>query len=46
MSDQGGWSLTESDPGIFTGILSEMGVKGLEVEELYGLDESLLRDLQ
>lgn len=35
----------ELDPGIFTGILKELGVKGIEVEELYSLDESLLRDL-
>lgn len=45
MSENGGWSLTESDPGVFTGILKELGVKNLEVEELYGLDESLIRDL-
>ncbi|GAA5869102.1 hypothetical protein JCM8547_008698 [Rhodosporidiobolus lusitaniae] len=45
MSDPAGWSLTESDPGVFTGILSDLGVRGLEVEELWGLDSNLLRDL-
>jgi ubiquitin carboxyl-terminal hydrolase L5 len=34
------------DPGIFTGLLKELGVKGLEVEELYGLEPELLQDLQ
>ncbi|GAA5886865.1 hypothetical protein JCM16303_006739 [Sporobolomyces ruberrimus] len=45
MSDSAGWSLTESDPGIFTGLLHDLGVKGLEVEELYSLDPSLLSQL-
>jgi ubiquitin carboxyl-terminal hydrolase L5 len=36
MSDS--WSLTESDPAVFTGLLKGLGVNGLEVEELYGLD--------
>ncbi|KAK4704083.1 hypothetical protein P7C70_g2128, partial [Phenoliferia sp. Uapishka_3] len=44
MSD--GWSLTESDPGVFTGLLAELGVKGLEVSELWGLDAELLNDLK
>lgn len=38
MADSEGWSLTESDPGVFTGLLKELGVTGLEVEELWGLD--------
>ncbi|GAA98911.1 uncharacterized protein L969DRAFT_538714 [Mixia osmundae IAM 14324] len=41
-----GWSLTESDPSVFSAILWELGVKGVEVEELYGLDAALLEDLQ
>lgn len=45
MSDSAGWSLTESDPGIFTGLLHDLGVKGLEVEELWGLDSDLLKQL-
>ncbi|BGP42169.1 hypothetical protein JCM10449v2_006174 [Rhodotorula kratochvilovae] len=45
MAESAGWSLTESDPGVFTGILHELGVKGVEVEELWGLDEALLQDL-
>lgn len=33
------------DPGVFTGILKELGTKGIEVEELYGLDPDLLSAL-
>ncbi|GAA6064723.1 hypothetical protein JCM10212_005846 [Sporobolomyces blumeae] len=46
MSDSGGWSLTESDPGVFTGLLHDLGVTGLEVEELWGLDQDLLKQLE
>jgi len=41
-----GWSLTESDPAIFTSLLQELGVRGLEVSELYSLDAALLASLQ
>ncbi|KWU42986.1 hypothetical protein RHOSPDRAFT_3688, partial [Rhodotorula sp. JG-1b] len=41
-----GWSLTESDPGVFTGILTDLGVRGVQVEELWGLDPDLLNDLE
>ncbi|GAA5863671.1 hypothetical protein JCM3774_001209 [Rhodotorula dairenensis] len=46
MADSAGWSLTESDPGVFTGILSELGVRGVQVEELWGLDADLLKELE
>jgi hypothetical protein len=29
--DPSGWSLTESDPQVFTQLLSDLGVKGLQV---------------
>ncbi|KAM0751694.1 hypothetical protein T439DRAFT_300694 [Meredithblackwellia eburnea MCA 4105] len=45
MADSLGWSLTESDPGVFTGLLQELGVEGLEVAELWGLDSALLQEL-
>lgn len=38
--------LPHLDPGIFTGILHDLGVKGLEVEELWGLDPDLLKQLE
>ncbi|PLW48483.1 hypothetical protein PCASD_04281 [Puccinia coronata f. sp. avenae] len=41
-----GWCLTESDPAIFSTLLSDLGVSGLQVEELWSLDNDSLDQLK
>ncbi|XP_050539821.1 ubiquitin carboxyl-terminal hydrolase isozyme L5 [Daktulosphaira vitifoliae] len=46
MSDTAGWCLIESDPGVFTELIRELGVTGAQVEELWTLDNSLFDSIK
>ena len=45
MDDSSGWCTIESDPGVFTELVEELGVEDVEFQEVFSLDDASMAQL-
>lgn len=45
MTTGSGWQLIESDPAVFTHLIAELGIKGVQAEEIYTVDQHEISNL-
>ncbi|CAB3225114.1 unnamed protein product [Arctia plantaginis] len=46
MDSAGDWCLIESDPGVFTQLIRKFGAKGVQVEELWTIEDGIFETLR